>query len=194
VPFLTRRSVEVAPLPYDPRSPQGLAARWLQWVASAGLDESPIDDRTGEKGAANQPSDVWFLAGCRGGQVERRIAVPGGRDLFFPVINWWFRAGRAPDMSPVLQCAHGSVVVDGVPLEPDVIETREPFVVAGARFNDITLRTRPRSIVTSGLWRSVPALGPGEHELRILAGDGFAMNLDVRYQLLVTAPGPLPWS
>jgi hypothetical protein len=194
MPFLARRSVEAAPLPYDPRSPQGLAARWLQWVAAAGLDESPIDDRSGEQGSANQPSDVWFLAGCRGGQVHRRMAVPSGRDLFFPVINWWFRAGRAPDMSPVLAQVHGSVAVDGRPLAPHLIETPEPFVVAGARFNDITLRTRPRSMVTSGLWRSVPALDPGTHELRILAGDGFSTTLDVRYELLVTVPGSTPRS
>jgi hypothetical protein len=195
MPFLTRRSVEVTPLPYDPRSPEGLAARWVQWVAAAGLDESPIDDKTGEKGSANQPSDVWFLAGCRGGQVERRIAVPGGRDLFFPVVNWWFREGKAPDMSPVLERVHGSVVVDGgVPLEPDLIVTPHPFVVAGARFNDITLRTKPRSMVAVGLWKSVPALGPGEHDLHIVGGDGFSTTLDVRYQLLVTVPGSTPWA
>jgi hypothetical protein len=194
MPFLSRRSVEVTPLPYDPRSPQGLAARWVQWVAAAGLDESPIDDKTGEKGAANQPSDVWFLAGCRGGQVHRRVAVPGGRDLFFPVINWWFRADKVPDISPILERMHGSVAVDGVPMEPDLIVTPEPFTVVGARFNDITLRTKPRSIVTSGLWKSVPALGPGEHEVHVVAGDGFDFTLDVRYQLPVTAPGAMPWS
>lgn len=194
MPFLTRRTVEATSLPYDPRSLPGLAARWVQWVAAAGLDESPIDDTTGAKGAANQPSDVWFLAGSRGGQVHRRVAVPDGRDLFFPVINWWFRAEKAPDMSAVLERVHGAVAVDGMPLEPDLMVTPQPFTVTGARFNDITLRTKPREVVTCGLWKSVPALGPGQHEVHVVAGNGADFTLDVRYDLLVTAPGSTPWS
>ena len=194
MPFVIRRSVAASPLPYDPCSPQGLAARWVQWVAAAGLDESPIDDETGAHGAANQPTDVWFLAGCRGGRVQRRVAVPGGRDLFFPVINWWFRADRAPELSAVLERVHGSVIVDGVPMEPEPIVTPEPFTVTGARFNDVTLRTRPRQIVTTGLWTSVPAPGPGEHEVHLVADDGEDVTLDVRYQLLVTVPRSTPWS
>jgi len=194
MPLFTRRTVEVAPLPFDPRSPEGLAARWVRWVAAAGLDDSPIDDRTGAKGMANQPSDVWFLAGSRGGSVHRRLALPGGRELFFPVINWWATGDEAADIAVALDRVHGSVAVDGVLLEPEPIITREPFVVTGARFNDITLRTRPRPVVTCGLWRSVETLAPGEHEVHIVAGDGGDWSLDVRYQLLVTASGSTPWS
>lgn len=194
MPLFTRRPAEVAPLPFDPRSPEGLAARWVRWVAAAGLDESPIDDKTGAQGMANQPTDVWFLAGNRGGAVHRRLAVPAGRDLFFPVINGWAVSEGAPEVAEWLDSVHGSVAVDGAPLEPQVIVTREPFMVAGARFNDITLRTKPKPVVTWGLWRSVPALAPGEHELHVLAGDGGDWSLDVRYQLLVTTPGSTPWS
>ena len=194
MPFLTRRPAEVAPLPFDPRSPEGLAARWVRWVAAAGLDESPIDDTTGAHGMANQPTDVWFLAGNRGGSVHRRLAVPAGRDLFFPVVNGWAVSDEAPDVAELLDAVHGSVAVDGAPLEPELIVTRQPFVVAGARFNDITLRTKPKPVVTWGLWRSVPALAPGEHEVHVVAGDGGDWSLDVRYQLLVTTPGSTPWS
>ena len=195
MPFLTRRAAEAPPLPYDPRSPEGLAARWVQWVAAAGLDESPIDDQTGSKGYAHQPQqDVWFLAGSRGGQVQRRVVVPAGRSLFFPVVNWWFAADKAPDVTEALTLLHGSVAVDGRLLEPDVILTPQPFTVTGARFNDITLRTKPRSTVTAGLWRSVEPLPLGEHEVHIVGGDGVGFTLDVRYQLLVTEAQNAAWA
>lgn len=191
MPFLTRRSVEAVPLPYDPRSPEGLAARWVQWVAAAGLDESPIDDKTGAKGGANQPSDVWFLAGAFGGQVQRRCVVPAGRDLFVPVFNFWWKAGK--EMDQPVDRAYGSVAVDGVPLEPDVITTPEPFTVAGSRFNDITLRSKPVLMHTWGLWKLLPAPAPGEHEVHIVSGNGYGFTLDVRYHLLVTTPASVPW-
>jgi len=189
--FLTRRTAEVA-LPFDPCSPEGLAARWVQWVAAAGLDESPIDDKTGEKAAANQPTDVWFLAGAFGGQVQRRCVVPGGRDLFLPVFNLWWRAGK--DQQPLADRAYGSVAVDGVPMEPEVISTPVPFTVAGARFNDITLRSKPVLVQTWGLWKLVPVPAPGQHEVHIVAGDGYGFTLDVRYELLISMPGSRPWS
>ena len=195
MPFLSRRPPEVPALPYDPRSPEGLAARWIQWVAAAGLDQSPIDDRTGANGYANQPADVWFLAGSRGGQVHRRVVVPAGRDLFFPVINWWSPADDAPDVSAAVQRMHGSVAVDGLPVaEPELIVTPQPFTVVGARFNDITLRSKPRQVVTCGLWTSVPALPLGEHVVHVVAGDGGGFTLDVRYELLVAEASQAAWA
>ncbi len=50
MPFLSRmsgRPDDAAALPYDPRSPQGLAARWVQWIASVGPVKNPLEDDTG---------------------------------------------------------------------------------------------------------------------------------------------------
>jgi len=194
MPFPTRRTVAAFPLPYDPRSLPGLAARWVQWVAAAGPAQSPLDDPTGENTSAHQPSDVWFLAGGQGGAVRHPLAVPGGRELFFPLVTWWSRADRGPDLGALLARAHGTVAVDGTPVQPVPVVTHEPFTVTGARFNDITLRTKPREVVTGGLWASVPALAPGAHELHIVAGEDTGVASDVRHQLWVTSPGSTRWS
>jgi hypothetical protein len=187
--FLAPR--QISELPYDPRSPEGLAARWVRWVAAAPLLKNPVNDETGEHAAANQPGDVWFLAGSLGDRVERQCTVPADRELFLPVFNMWDRAGGPP---PRVEDAYGSLTVDDVPLQPDVIETPTPFVVVGALLNGVTLRRKPKPVTVWGLWKLVPALSPGQHELHVTGGDGHGFALDVRYRLTVGAPGPTPWS
>ncbi|MBB3675863.1 hypothetical protein [Modestobacter versicolor] len=191
MPFLSRRTTEVAPLPFDPRSPEGLAARWVQWVAAARADKNPIADETGEDAAANQPSDVFFLAGSYGERLVRRCVVPAGRDLFIPA---FCNFERNPDGPPQpIESAHGSIAVDGAPLEADWISTPVPFLVSGARLNLMTGRTKPVPMTTWGLWKLIPALPQGQHEVHAVGGDGHGFVVDVRYELLVNAPSSVPW-
>lgn len=66
-----------------------LSVRWWQWAASFQYDESPVSDRTGDRCGAKQEGDVWFLAGTYGSAPARRTCrVPGGKYLFFPLINY----------------------------------------------------------------------------------------------------------
>jgi hypothetical protein len=189
MPFLSRRAAvpdQPVALPYDPASPEGLAARWVQWVAAAGPLANPVEDDTGEHATKNQPDDIWFLAGSSGRRVQRRCVVPAGRDLFLPVINMWtYPAAGPPD---VLEDASGHLVLDGATVELDVIATPVPFPVAGARLNGVTGRKRPVPVSVWGLWKRLPALTEGEHELRALGGDGHAFTVDVAYRLLVAPP------
>ena len=191
--FLSRRgsTVELPALPYDPRSPEGLAARWVQWVAAAGPLANPVEDEDGRHAAANQPDDVWFLAGTSGKRMQRSCAVPVGRDLFLPVFNhWeWPATGRAQ----IAEDATGSLVVDGVPLDLEPIGTPVPFSVAGARLNGVTGRRKPVPVSVWGLWKLVPALAPGEHRLQAIGTDGHGFTVDVSYRLLVS-PAPQAWS
>ncbi|WP_448626066.1 hypothetical protein [Geodermatophilus sp. URMC 64] len=187
--FSRRGGADDAPaLPYDPRSKEGLAARWLQWVAAGGIND-PIDDKTGELAAANQPEDVWFLAGSYGKTVERRCVVPEGRDLFLPLFNVWERAEHG---QLVVEGAYGSLAVDGMPVEPEVITTPVPFPVAGRAMNVVTFRTKPVAMTIWGLWALVPALPPGEHLLRAVGGIGDDFAVDVTYRLSVMAPFVAP--
>jgi hypothetical protein len=188
--FLFRKSAqpEAAALPYDPRSPEGLAARWVQWVAAAGPVKDPIDDDTGEYAANNQPDDVWFLAGTYGKTMTRSCAVPADRDLFLPVFNMWTSPADGPPEA--VDGVSASLVVDGVPLQPDLIATPQPFTVAGARLNGVTGRKSPQPVTVWGLWKLIPALAPGEHELRAVGGVGSAFVVDIRYRLVVGATVP----
>jgi hypothetical protein len=184
--FLSRKGAdpdEVPSLPYDPRSPEGLAARWVQWVAAAGALKNPLEDDTGEHAAHNQPDDVWFLAGSYGKAVTRQCLVPPGRELFLPVFNMWQAASEGPP--PVVEGAFGSLVVDGVPVEPEAVATPIPFTVAGARLNGVTGRKRPVALTVWGLWKLLAPLSPGEHELRAVGGDGHGFTVDVTYRLRV---------
>lgn len=190
--FLSRRtpSPDSGPtLPYDPCSPEGLAARWVQWVAASGPVRNPLEDESGQYAAENQPDDVWFLAGSYGRKaVERRCVVPVGRELFLPAFNMWHWPADGPP--PVVEDAFGSLVVDGVAVDLDVIATPTPFTVAGARLNGVTGRKRPVGVTVWGLWKHLPPLGPGEHDLHAVGGDGHGFQVDVRYRLIVAAGVP----
>jgi hypothetical protein len=76
------------------RSVSGLSqgewsVRGWQWAASFQYEESPVADRSGEKCAARQSGDVWFLAGTYGTKrTIRTCTVPEGKYLFFPLINY----------------------------------------------------------------------------------------------------------
>ncbi len=184
--FLLRKNSgadEAAALPYDPRSPEGLAARWVRWVGASGPLKNPLEDDTGEYAAVNQPDDVWFLAGSYGKRVERRCVVPTGRSLFLPVFNMWEWPAEGPQ--DAVERASGSLVVDGVSVGPDLITTPIPFTVAGARLNGVTRRKKPVPVTVWGLSKLIPALAPGQHELRAVGTDGHGFTVDVTYRLAV---------
>ena len=175
-------------MPFDPRSAEGLAARWLQWVASCGIDD-PIADKTGEFAGRNQPEDVFFLAGSYGKDVTRRTSVPEGRELFIPLFNVWQRARHG---QLLVEGAYGSLAVDGYAIEPVVVSTPVPFPVVGKGLNPVTGRSKPVEMTIWGLWGRVPALPLGEHELRAVGGVGDGFAVDVTYRLSVAAPFVAP--
>ncbi|TFV66579.1 UNVERIFIED_ORG: hypothetical protein E4P37_06220 [Bacillus sp. AZ43] len=188
--FLSRsRGAEVLPpLPYEPSSAPGLAARWVQWVAASGPIKNPLDDATGEYAGLNQPDDVWFLAGSYGKRMHRRCAVPAGRPLFLPAFNTWYWPTDVPPL--VMEDAHGSLTVDGAAVQLQEIGTPVPFVVAGARLNGVTNTRKPVPATVWGLWGQVPPLEPGGHELHVTGGDGYGFEVDVTYSLVVGGVTP----
>ena len=62
-------------------------AAWWGWVLSIPKAENPNFDLTGEFCHVGQEGPVWFLAGNFGGENTRTCTVPGGKALFFPIIN-----------------------------------------------------------------------------------------------------------
>lgn len=68
------------------------AAEWWQWALGVPADVNPGIDDNGEFCDQRQVGDVWFLAGTFPilgfpPEVERECTVPGGKSLFFPLIN-----------------------------------------------------------------------------------------------------------
>ncbi|MBG6105785.1 hypothetical protein ACLQ3D_11400 [Micromonospora vinacea] len=168
--------------PYAPDSPQGLAARWVQWAAATGPFRNPILDRTGRHAHHRQPNDVWFLAGCFGGNVERRCTVPVGRPLFFPAFNMWCPHGT---YIPPLPAATGEAHVDQVPHPVTTIDVTELFDVRGAFLNPVTRRRRRVPMRVWGIWARVDPLAPGPHTVAFAGTDGHGFHVAATYQLQV---------
>ena len=196
MPLFSRRPADAAPplpLPYEPRSPEGLAARWVRWVAAAGPVRNPLEDDTGENAGHNQPDDVWFLAGSYGRKpMVRRCTVPAGRDLFLPAFNFWAAGGpeELPPFDDAFGHAFGEITLDGRDLGTAEVFTPEPFAVAGARLNGVTQTRKEIPMRVWGLWQRVAAPTVGHHVLHAVGGDGRGFVVDVTYHLGVAAALP----
>lgn len=69
-----------------------LGAEWWQWAVQAPAADHPLLDTTGENCRVGQQGAVWFLGGTFGSgdlndPTQRYCDVPGGKAIFFPVIN-----------------------------------------------------------------------------------------------------------
>jgi hypothetical protein len=172
-----------SPLPYPHDSPEGLAARWVRWAASAPRAKNPIADKTGKHSAINQPEDVFFLAGTFGGLAHRRCIVPAGTLVFFPVMNMWRWPASGPP--PRLPQAYGQLTVDGEPTKLETIETPEPFEVTGAELNPVTRASTPIPVTIWGLWGRLDSLSPGDHLVQFEGGDGHGFTVGATYEITV---------
>jgi hypothetical protein len=171
----------VSIFPYNANSPEGLAARWVQWAAATGPWRNPVLDQTGRYAHVRQPEDVWFLAGCFGGAVERRCTVPSGRPLFMPAFNMWCPHGT---YIPPLPQARGTVHVDGQQHPVVTIDAEKMFDVRGAFLNPVTRVRRVVPMRVWGIWAMVDQLSPGEHTVRLDGTNGHGFEVTATYHLV----------
>lgn len=73
------------------------AAEWVKWLYKTPASQNAVTDKTGSKAYTNQPNDAFFLAGTLdGSKVSRKVTVPAGKPLFFPVVNsFWINIDKA---------------------------------------------------------------------------------------------------
>ncbi len=173
---------DIATIPYSSSSLEGLVARWVQWAASTKEEINPISDLTGEYAAACQPNDVWFLAGCFGGMVQRKCTIPSNKKILIPVFNMWFTEHYQP---PDLSKAHGFMKLNGDEIELDKVSTKAPFVIRGVWGNPVTGSILEHEMRVGGLWKLLDPLPIGKHDLFFRGGDGDDFFLEVAYQIEV---------
>jgi hypothetical protein len=175
---------------------------YLQWVAGAPKERSPLTDPSGEFATDGQPDDAWLLAGNLGGVTRRKLTVPAGRPIFSPVL---YAMDSAPAQSPNLKPMTGrlpemdmvesmTVTLDGESLG-DLTESRVQsgqFRLHGVPRGQGVMRAMEgeRLAAADGYWFMLKPLSPGQHTLRVrgnLKGQngarGFA--LDITYELMV---------
>lgn len=169
-------------VPYARNSPEGLAARWVQWGASTHMNRNPIADFSGVFAGVAQPSDVWFLAGSFGGAVTRKCAIPPNKKIFVPIFNVWIW-GRLHTFD--LSDAFAYMQINGKPVEPDLICTKKPFTVKGVRGNPVTGSVFAEPMLVGGFSKLIDPLPAGEHEVCFRGGDGEGFVVDVTYLLTV---------
>ncbi len=93
---------------------------WWAWALSIPADTNPMLDPTGANGALGQSGPVWFLAGVGGGAgptVERTLAVPAGKGLFFPLVNYvWVNTPQYgdPEWSPEQEAFARGYIASGI--------------------------------------------------------------------------------
>jgi hypothetical protein len=183
-----------------------LAADWLEWVLSIPAATNPLFDASGVNAAAGQSGKVWFLVGTVGGPAQRAIAVPNGKALFFPIVNYfWVNAPELGDepwspaqetyvrgyLAGVVDTAYGlALEVDGQTV-PNVHGLRVAGAVGACMLPDdnifgVPFEPVPHPCVADGYWVLLPPLSTGSHTIRFVGGiasQGFA--LDVTYQIVV---------
>ena len=188
------------------------ASDWWDWVLQFPPAGNPLLDDTGALCDLGDQGAVWFLVGNFGGTTVRECTAPAGKAFFFPVFNVIsfapefgntveeIRADANGDIEldpdPIISC-----VIDGVPVD-DVFAFRAQTPPGGFLLTSVTLfeafglPAGPRDpAISDGYWLMVEGLGPGEHEIQILAtvpnpkkNRPPLFELDVTY-ILTVGPG-----
>ena len=103
-PVLGSNSVNIFP---PGSKPHGLTfaehqKNFWKWILEIPANESPVNDRTGEKcanGQSNTNSSIFYLSMNNGGISERTCKVPAGKGLFIPVMLVEWSDKEAPGAS-----------------------------------------------------------------------------------------------
>lgn len=191
------------------------AASWWQWAFSIPADLSPLNDPTGANGALGQSGKVWFLAGLLGGpggSATRSLAVPAGKALFFPVVNYtWVNMPELGDnpWSPEQEAFARDLIADAMDMATDLscqidgrpvanLTAYRTQTAPGQAFmvdvpvNDmwglVSMGATPGlhgPTVDDGIYLLLAPLSKGAHTIHFTGGISDWFHLDVTYNLVV---------
>lgn len=192
------------------------SARWWQWAISLPFNDShPLKDEEGDEVHRGQSGPVWFLGGAvnASGVVTRKVMLPAGKYLYFPLVNAECSSVEAPpyaggDTQVTLNaCARKFqksdlfCSVDGVAV-PGLEGNRvlSPVFTFNAPQPNLLGVTGPTqgSAVDDGYYVMLEPLAPGEHTLRFGGRFGytdtdpslsFSFTQNITYQLTALPAG-----
>ena len=200
-------------LPIPPDLPvEGLtqaewANEWWEYVFSIPADLNPIFDETGENVNIGQSGPIFYLAGALASEpiveVERTIAIPTDKFIFFPLVNFQDNTfGEDPPRTEEELFASVNEVIDNVSTDslftlidgdevPDLEEQRQvspaPFDIILPKSNLFGLPegTIVPDVVSDGYWLMLNPLPSREEPYKINFGgifeDPFNSLLNITY-------------
>lgn len=179
------------------------SARWWQWLLSIPAAVNPNFDTTGDNAGIGQFDDVWFLAGAFGGTFERKVTVPAGKPLFFPIINTIalkpfgfetllnLRKLASDDINSVISTSL-EATIDGKAVQNlQNFRVRSPAftVIAPAQGvlppGQLSVPGNTDPLVSDGYWLLLSPLSAGSHTIHFHAEKSNGFMLDVTYHLTV---------
>lgn len=195
----------IAPIDSTPygKSYSRWAAAWWEWAYSVPADQNPLLDTKGENADEEQRGPVWFLAGNFGGTTVRRVTVPEGKALFFPILNQpWVQYPTDPVLSipdlraflrPGMDNAILHCEIDGRPVQ-DLAGYRVESTVFTTTVPEGNLLGMPAGdyepCVDNGYYLMLRPLKPGRHTIRFTAANADqSFSLDVTYHINVKPRG-----
>lgn len=229
---ITRSSdpVTLSVLPPNVVSPGGTVAglkfpewsvKWWQWALRQDFDaHHPLKDEVGDDAHRGQTGTVWFLGGVvnDSGKVTRKIVVPAGKYLYFPLVNGEcsnvenppFAGGEVEET--LRSCAvkfpktELFCTIDGVPVPGltgnRVVSPLFSFEAPAVNFLGVPGPTNGVA-VDEGYYAMLEPLKPGQHLLQFGGTFGysdpdpsksFTFRQDITYEITVLAPSVVPQS
>jgi hypothetical protein len=182
------------------KSWQDWTTQWWQWFLSIPLESSPAYDESGEKWDINQHDpNVVFLAGTTDRKVERIVAIPAGKAVLFPVINFTTSYSEDPRFKTESQMiAHAKSNIDDIVKKDVYIDGNSllisekhrvqspPFDFSFPANNIYGVKDGPSRGVGDGYWIFLKPLRLGRHSIRTssscLSG---RIQIDVNMELIV---------
>lgn len=184
------------------------SAAWWQHVLGIAKENNPLHDRSGQYCGRQQSGPVWFLVGDGGGRpVTRTCTVPGGKAIFFPIINVECSSVERPPFfgknERELRACVGPIMdgIDTGSLKVEINGVEVPLLqryrMQSGKFDfvlrdDNILGVFPSrgSAVSDGYWLMLEPLQPGWHvihfEAKFASGIGRGVGQNVTYNLIVT--------
>jgi hypothetical protein len=177
--------------------------RWQQWALGipAGADHPFFP---GGNVLQGQMGHVWFLAGVVGSSEERRITIPSGTALFFPIVNVECSTiepdpFHGDDRRSLSDCANGHIdQTSGLAAEIDGVPVRRLDRFRGeSRVFEIGPLPDPNVLglpagetgrsVDVGVYLLLAPLSVGEHTIHFAGTfDEFNVSIDTTYHVTVT--------
>ena len=178
------------------------SAEWWKWALSLPVDQNPFYDVSGcQNGANGQSGPVWFLTGviAESGVAVRDCTVPGGKALFFPVINTECSTLEPPPFhgnneAELRACAANFNVVNlAAEVDGVAVKNLDDYRVFSPLFTFTVPDNNPLGVpagtgqaVGNGFYLMLAPLSPGHHTIHFGGTyPDFNFTLSITYHLTV---------